>query len=85
MDAIRRKVKRTGNKVIIELPEDFIAETFELILFPVENNPEDNLNEANEWKNFSIRNLDRLYKKNKDEEPDYSRVLVKEPNVNYKL
>ena len=81
MDAIRQKVKRTGNKVIIELPDNFKAETFELILFPVENNAEDNLDETNEWKNFSVRNLVRIYG---DEEPDYSGVLVKEPNVNYK-
>lgn len=81
MDAIRKKVKRTGNKVIIELPENFKTESFELILFPIENYPEGNLDETNEWINFSVQNLDRLYE---DEEPDYSDILVKESNVNYK-
>lgn len=81
MDAIRKKVKRTGNKVIIELPENFKTESFELILFPIENYPEGNLDETNEWINFSVQNLDRLYE---DEEPDYSDILVKKSNVNYK-
>lgn len=74
MDAIRQKVKRTGNKVIIELPENYNTETFEIILLPIENNTESNLDETNEWKNFSVRNLDRLYE---DEEPDYSKIQVK--------
>ena len=77
MKAIRQKVKRTGNKVIIELPEDFKAETFELILFPIEDTPESSLDETAEWNNFSIRNLERLYE---EENTDYSGVAVKEHN-----
>lgn len=65
MDAIRKKVKRTGNKVIIELPENFKTESFELILFPIENYPEGNLNETNEWINFSVQNLQQDYKTKK--------------------
>ena len=77
MKAIRQKVKRTGNKVIIDLPEDIKAETFDLILFPIEGNPEITLDETDEWKNFSVRNLERLYE---EENTDYSGVAVKEPN-----
>jgi hypothetical protein len=83
MNAIRQKIKRTGNKVIIELPEDFKAETFELILFPIEGNSESGSAEAdkiNEWRKFSIRNIDRIYN---EEEADYSNILVKEPNEKY--
>lgn len=79
MDVIRQKIKRTGNKVIIDLPEDFKAETFELILFPIEDRENDS-DEVNEWRNFSIRNLDRIYD---EEEPDYSNISVKEPNKKY--
>jgi hypothetical protein len=81
MNAIRQKVKRTGNKVIVELPEDFKTETFELILFPIEDTTESSLDETSEWKNFSVRNLERLYE---EEISDYSDVVVKEPNVKYK-
>ena len=82
MDAIRQKVKRTGNKVIVELPDDLKAETFELILFPIEDSPGgENSEESNEWKKFSVRNLERLFE---TEETDYTNVLVKEPNIKFK-
>jgi hypothetical protein len=32
MEAIRQKIKRNGNKITIELPEDFKAENIELII-----------------------------------------------------
>lgn len=32
MEAIRKKIKRNGNKITIELPEDFKAENIELII-----------------------------------------------------
>ncbi|MBK8983272.1 MAG: hypothetical protein IPM38_13350 [Ignavibacteria bacterium] len=81
MKAIRQKVKRTGDKVIVELPKDFKSETFELILFPIEDSPGTISEGLNEWMKFSVRNLERLYD---NEEIDYANVTVKEPNVKYK-
>lgn len=81
MEAIRQKIKRTGNKLIIELPEDFKSEMIELILFPAEDNSEEIDIQLNEWSSFSLRNLETFYSNN---EPDYSSVQIKEPNVNYK-
>ncbi|MBK7447327.1 MAG: hypothetical protein IPJ45_15180 [Ignavibacteria bacterium] len=81
MDAIRQKIKRTGNKLIIDLPEEFKSEMFELILFPIENDTSESDNQLNEWSDFSLRNLETFY--NKDE-PDYTNVKIKEPNEKYK-
>ena len=83
MNVIRQTIKRTGNKIIIELPEEFKEEVFEFILIPVESNTNAGFNvkdETTELSNFSIRNLDRMYS---NEEPDYTNVLVKEPNRKY--
>jgi len=81
MDAIRQKIKRTGNKLIIDLPEEFKSEMFELILLPIENNTNESDDQLNEWSDFSLRNLETFY--NKDE-PDYTNVKIKEPNEKYK-
>lgn len=81
MDAIRQKIKRTGNKLIIDLPDEFKSEMFELILLPIENNTNESDNQLNEWSDFSLRNLETFY--NKDE-PDYTNVKIKEPNEKYK-
>ncbi|MEO8209481.1 MAG: hypothetical protein ABI840_02885 [bacterium] len=84
MEAIRRKIKRTGNKLIIELPEDFIAEEIEMIIFPKESSEERNSseNETDNWRKFSINNLERAYG---EDEPDYSNVLLKESNSKYSI
>ncbi|MDQ3019139.1 MAG: hypothetical protein M3R36_01000 [Bacteroidota bacterium] len=84
MEAIRRKIKRTGNKLIIELPEDFIAEEIEMIIFPYESSEERNSseNETDNWRKFSINNLERAYG---EDEPDYSNVLLKESNPKYSI
>jgi len=81
MDAIRQKIKRTGNKLIIDLPDEFKSEMFELILLPIENNTNESDDQLNEWSEFSLRNLETFY--NKDE-PDYTNVKIKEPNEKYK-
>ncbi|MBK7254533.1 MAG: hypothetical protein IPI04_11620 [Ignavibacteria bacterium] len=81
MDAIRQKIKRTGNKLIIDLPDEFKSEMFELILLPIENNTNESDDQLNEWSDFSLRNLETFY--NKDE-PDYTNVKIKEPNEKYK-
>lgn len=81
MDAIRQKIKRTGNKLIIDLPDEFKSEIFELILLPIENNTNESDDQLNEWSDFSLRNLETFY--NKDE-PDYTNVKIKEPNEKYK-
>lgn len=81
MDAIRQKIKRTGNKLIIDLPDEFKSEMFELILLPIENNTNESDDQLNEWSDFSLRNLETYY--NKDE-PDYTNVKIKEPNEKYK-
>ncbi|MEO8210501.1 MAG: hypothetical protein ABI840_08060 [bacterium] len=82
MEAIRKKIKREGNKITIELPSDFIAEEIEMIIFPYEDQKEKNLleNEIDGWRKFSLNNLDRAYGK---DEPDYCNVLVKESNPKY--
>ncbi len=82
MNAIRKKIKRTGNKITIELPEDFIAEEVEMIIFPYDSKEEKNSSEteAEDWTKFSVKNLERAYG---EDEPDYSNVLVKEPNPQY--
>ena len=81
MDAIRQKIKRTGNKLIIDLPDEFKSEMFELILLPIENNTNESDDQLNEWSDFSLRNLETFY--NKDE-PDYTNVKIKEPKEKYK-
>ena len=81
MDAIRQKIKRTGNKLIIDLPDEFKSEMFELILLPIENNTNESDDQLNERSDFSLRNLETFY--NKDE-PDYTNVKIKEPNEKYK-
>ena len=81
MDAIRQKIKRTGNKLIIDLSDEFKSEMFELILLPIENNTNESDDQLNEWSDFSLRNLETFY--NKDE-PDYTNVKIKEPNEKYK-
>ena len=81
MDAIRQKIKRTGNKLIIDLPDEFKSEMFELILLPIENNTNESDDQLTEWSDFSLRNLENFY--NKDE-PDYTNVKIKEPNEKYK-
>lgn len=81
MDAIRQKIKRTGNKLIIDLPDEFKSEMFELILLPIENNTNESDEQLHEWSNFSIKNLETFYSK---DEPDYMDVLIKEPNEKYK-
>lgn len=81
MDAFRQKIKRTGNKLIIDLPDEFKSEMFELILLPIENNTNESDDQLNEWSDFSLRNLETFY--NKDE-PDYTNVKIKEPNEKYK-
>lgn len=80
MEGIRQKIKRTGNKLIIDLPDDFKAEVFELILFPADDVTEKNEDHLNEWRNFSVRTLEGYFRK---DEPDYSDVLIKEPNKKY--
>jgi len=83
MNVIRQTIKRTGNKIIIELPEEFKEEVFEFILLPLESNTNAEYNvkdEITELSNFSISNLDLMYS---NEEPDYTNVLVKEPNGKY--
>ncbi|MDQ3019663.1 MAG: hypothetical protein M3R36_03705 [Bacteroidota bacterium] len=37
MEAIRKKIKRNGNKITFDLPEDFKAENIELIILPDDN------------------------------------------------
>ncbi len=81
MEGIRQKIKRSGNKLIIDLPDDFKAEVFELILFPADDVTEKNEDLLNEWRNFSVRTLEGYYSK---DEPDYTDVLIKEPNKKYK-
>lgn len=81
MDAIRQKIKRTGNKLIIELPDSFKSEMFELILLPIENNTNESDEQLHEWSNFSSKNLETFFSK---DEPDYMDVLIKEPNEKYK-
>lgn len=82
MEAIRKKIKRKGNKITIELPEDFIAEEIEMIIFPYDSEEVKNPleKETDEWRKFSISNLERAYS---EDEPDYSNVLVKERNPKY--
>lgn len=81
MNALRKKIKRTGNKIIIELPEDFIADEIEMIILPVVKSSEDNFKSDKKlWEKFSIDNLERAYS---ETEPDYTNVLVKENNPKY--
>lgn len=81
MEALRKKMKRTGNKLIIELPEDFIADEIEMIILPVLKESEDDLiTDKKAWQKFSTDNLERAYS---NSEPDYSNVLVKENNPKY--
>lgn len=81
MEAIRQKIIRTGNKLIIDLPDDFKSEMFELILLPSDDNSEGSEEQFNEWSSFSINNLEAFYSK---DEPDYSNVMIKEPNEKHK-
>ncbi len=100
MDTITRKIKRNGrNKITIELPDDFEGEDLEVIIKPdlekiipeAENEKDDEKlrSELREfYSNFKVDlsnfkfNRDELHE---NEEPDYSNIPVKEPNVNYKL
>ena len=61
MEGIRQKIKRTGNKLVIDLPDDFKSEMFELILFPIEEITDSSEVQLNEWRNFSVRNLGELF------------------------
>lgn len=81
MEALRQKIIRTGNKLIIDLPDDFKSEMFELILLPSDDNSEGSEEQLNEWSSFSINNLEAFYSK---DEPDYSNVMIKEPNEKHK-
>ena len=82
MEAFRQKIKRTGNKLIIELPDDFKSEMFELILFPSDANSEGSDEHLNEWSSFSINNLETFYS---TDEPDYTDVLIKESNETFQF
>jgi hypothetical protein len=76
MEAIRKKkIKREGRKVVIELPEDFTAEEVEVIVWPSENESKSELSdeELNAWKKqmsefYSKFNVDLSgFKFNRDE------------------
>jgi len=63
MDAIRKKrIKRTGKQVIVDLPENFKAEEVDLILWPsTEENENKKNNETDlvEWK----KDMEQFYSK----------------------
>ncbi|MEO8210726.1 MAG: hypothetical protein ABI840_09190 [bacterium] len=75
MEAIRRKIKRNGNKITIELPEDFKAENIELIILPDdnENSEHEKIESVEEFRKnllefYSKFNVDLSnYKFNRDE------------------
>lgn len=63
MEAIRRrKIKREGRKLVIELPEDFTAREVDLILWPSTEENESKKNketELAEWK----KDMEQFYSK----------------------
>jgi hypothetical protein len=74
MEAIRKKVKRMGQQVTIDLPDDFKAEEMDVIILP--SNEEENKTESInlvEWRKslveeFSKFNVDLSnFKFNRDE------------------
>ena len=81
MEAIRKKIKRNGNnKITIELPEDFKSENLDIFIFPSDSELENDADELFEWRSFSIKKLESTYN---TEEPDYTDVMIKEPNPKY--
>lgn len=78
MEALRKILKRKGNKITIDVPEDFKAENIEGLILSIDNN--DISSEETDWREFSISNFSKLYG---EDEPDYSTVMVKEPNKKY--
>ncbi|HEY9488465.1 MAG TPA: hypothetical protein VIQ51_09035 [Chryseosolibacter sp.] len=63
MDAIRKKrIKRTGRQVIVDLPENFTAEEVDLILWPsIEENENVKKNQTDllEWR----KDIEQFYSK----------------------
>jgi hypothetical protein len=74
MEAIRKKVKRTGRQITVELPDDFRAEEMDVIILPSnEDEKKIGVTDLVEWRKslveeFSKFNVDLSnFKFNRDE------------------
>lgn len=73
MEALKITQTSHSNKLIINIPNEFVSKRLEIIVFPFDE-------EHEEWKDYNLNSLNKAYS---TDEPEYNLAMVKEPNAEY--